>query len=113
MRIILKSKIHRAKVTETNLYYEGSITIDKDLMKKADIVEGEKVEVLNLNNGSRTETYAIEGKSGQICLNGPAARKAYAGDELIILAYAIEPEDRVGLNKPRVVYVDEQNRAKH
>jgi aspartate 1-decarboxylase len=113
MRIILKSKIHRAKITEAKLYYEGSITIDKELMKKADIINGEKVEVLNLNNGTRTETYAIAGKSGEICLNGPAARMGYVGDEVTILAYAIEPEDRIGLNEPKIVHVDENNRAKN
>ena len=113
MRIILKSKINRAKITETNLYYEGSITIDKEIMEKADIVEGEKVEVLNLNNGSRTETYAIVGKPGQICLNGPAARLGHIGDEIIILAFAIEPEDKIGLSKPKVVYVDTNNRVKN
>ena len=113
MRIVLKSKIHRAKITEANLYYEGSITIDQELMKRADIIEGEKVEVLNLNNGTRTETYAIKGKTGQICLNGPAARTGYVGDEVTIVAYAIEPEDKAVLNKPKVVYVDANNRIKN
>jgi aspartate 1-decarboxylase len=112
MRIILKSKIHGAKITEANLHYEGSITIDASLMKKADIIEGEKVEVLNINNGSRTETYAIAGKQGEICLNGPAARLGCVGDEIIILAYAIVPEEKVDSRKPRFVYVDENNRPK-
>ncbi|MCM8799823.1 MAG: aspartate 1-decarboxylase [Candidatus Omnitrophica bacterium] len=112
MRIMLKSKIHRARVTSTNLFYEGSISIDEELMKKANIIEGEKVEVLNLNNGSRTETYAIKGKEGEICLNGPAARTGMVGDEVIILAYAIVPEEKVNLFKPKIVYVDEYNRIK-
>lgn len=112
MRIMLKSKIHRAKVTSTNLFYEGSISIDKQLMEKADILEGEKVEVLNLNNGSRTETYAIEGRKGEICLNGPAARTAVVGDEVIILAYQLVDEEKAHLLKPKIIYVDEQNRIK-
>ncbi len=88
-RCVLKSKIHRIKVTETELYYEGSITLDKDLMKIANILPYEKVEVLNLNTGARIETYAIEGPSGSkvVCLNGPAARTAQVGDEVIILSY--------------------------
>lgn len=112
LRTILKSKIHSATVTEANLYYEGSITIDLSLMEKADILHYEKVEVLNLNNGCRIETYAIEGKrgSGIICLNGPAARGACVGDKVIILAYAlIEDKDAKGI-KPKVIRVDERNR---
>lgn len=111
LRTILKSKIHRARVTEANLYYEGSITIDGKLMKSADILPGEKVEVLNLNNGLRIETYAIAGKpgSGVICLNGPAARGACAGDEIIILAYALATEKESRSLKPRVVYVNARN----
>lgn len=112
MRIILKSKIHRAKITQANLYYEGSITIDKALLKMADIVEGEKVEVLNLNNGSRTETYALAGNQGEICLNGPAARLGCVGDEIIILSYAIEPEEKVASVKPKIVYVNERNQPR-
>ena len=90
-RTMLKSKIHRAKVTGTKLYYEGSIAIDSLLLDAANILPGEKVEVLNLNNGARLETYAIVGKkgSGEICLNGPSARFACEGDEVIILAYGI------------------------
>jgi aspartate 1-decarboxylase len=112
MRILLKSKIHRAKITQTNLYYEGSITIDAALMEKADIVEGEKVEVLNLNNGARTETYALAGNTGDICLNGPAARLGCVGDEVIIVCYAVEPEEKVKSIKPKVVHVDANNRIK-
>ncbi len=112
MRIILKSKIHKAKITQAKLDYEGSITIDKALMEKADIVEGEKVEVLNLNNGTRTETYAIWGKPGEICLNGPAARMGFVGDEVIILAYGVVPEEKIKSRKPKVVYVNEKNKPR-
>ncbi|MFH0826777.1 MAG: aspartate 1-decarboxylase [Candidatus Omnitrophota bacterium] len=114
MRTVLKSKIHRARVTEANLYYEGSITIDSILMRQADILEGEKVEVLNLNNGLRIETYAICGKpeSGVICLNGPSARGVCVGDEVIVLSYALVDEKEAGLIKPKVVKVDEKNRIK-
>lgn len=111
LRTILKSKIHRARVSEANLYYEGSITIDGKLMKAADIIEGEKVEVFNLNNGHRIETYAISGKAGTgvICLNGPAARSGCAGDELIIVSYILIDE-KEAKPKPRIIKVDERNR---
>lgn len=114
LRTILKSKIHRACVTETDLYYEGSVTIDAILMEKADILAHEKVEVLNLNNGLRLETYAIPGErnSGAICLNGPAARGACVGDKVIILSYAILDDKDAKIIKPKVVTVDEQNRVK-
>ena len=115
LRIILKSKIHRATVTEANLYYEGSITIDINLMNSADILENEKVEVLNLNNGQRIETYAIKGKpgSGVICLNGPAARGACPGDMVIILSYASVDCEKLGKLKPKIVKVDGKNRIKN
>jgi aspartate 1-decarboxylase len=114
LRTILKSKISRARVTEANLYYEGSVTIDARLMEKADIIVNEKVEVLNLNNGHRLETYAIIGKrdSGVICLNGPAARGACVGDEVIILSYAIADGKDARIIKPKVISVDGQNRIK-
>jgi len=115
MRTMLKSKIHRATVTDANLYYEGSITIDQSLMEKSGILANEKVEVLNLNNGSRLETYVIPGKkkSGIICLNGPAARGACKGDKIIIVAYAlVEDKDCPGV-KPKIVKVDERNRIKN
>ena len=113
LRTILKSKIHRARVTEANLYYEGSITIDEKLMKAADIIEGEKLEVFNLNNGHRLETYAIYGKaaSGVVCLNGPAARGACAGDEVIIVSYVLA-DDKEPKIKPKVIKVDERKRIK-
>ena len=113
LRTMLKSKIHRATVTEANLYYEGSITIDPVLMKAADILPGEKVEVFNMNNGLRIETYAIEGKkgSGVVCLNGPAARCGCAGDEVIVVAYALLEEGET--LDAKVVKVDGKNRIKH
>jgi aspartate 1-decarboxylase len=115
MRTMLKSKIHRATVTESNLYYEGSITIDENLLKAANILPGEKVEVLNINNGSRIETYAITGKknTGIICMNGPAARGACVGDQVIILAYAIVNEIEVRSIKPKIVKVNARNRIKN
>jgi len=111
LRTFLKAKIHRATVTEANLYYEGSITIDYKLMQAAGIIEGEKVEVLNLNNGQRIETYAIKGKSGSgvICLNGPASRSACVGDQIIILSYVLLGEEELGNFKPKVVKVDARN----
>jgi aspartate 1-decarboxylase len=114
MRTILKSKIHRARVTEANLYYEGSITIDATLMKKSDLIAGEKVEVFNLNSGARLETYVIEGpkNSGVICLNGPAARGACVGDEVIIVAYALAENKEAQRIKPKIVRVNERNRIK-
>ena len=113
LRTILKSKIHRAKVTEANLYYEGSITIDSKLMKAADIIEAEKVEVLNLNNGHRLETYAIKGKPGEICLNGPAARGSCPGDLVIIVSYVLSDEKEAKNIKPKIIKVDERNRIKN
>lgn len=115
LRTMLKSKIHRAKVTEANLYYEGSITIDAKLMKAADIIEGEKVEVFNLNNGHRLETYAIAGDSGSgvVCLNGPAARGACAGDQVIIVSYVVAQDKEAKALKPTVIKVDERNRIKN
>lgn len=113
-RTILKSKIHRATVTEANLYYEGSITIDAELLKAADIAEFEKVEVLNLNNGHRIETYAISGKagSGVICLNGPAARGSCPGDNVIIVSYVFADDKESKSIKPKIVKVDERNSIK-
>jgi len=114
-RTMLKSKIHRATVTEANLLYEGSITIDSNLTKEADILEHEKVEVLNLNNGHRIETYVINGKagSGVICLNGPAARGSCPGDIVIILSY-VSIEDKLAETvKPKIIKVDERNKIKN
>ncbi len=116
MRIMLKSKIHRAAVTQADINYEGSITIDKELMEAADILPYEKVHVLDIDNGSRLETYAIEGEagSGVICMNGAAARLVYPGDKVIILTYHDVPEEDVRKNHPIVVNVDAKNvRANH
>lgn len=109
MRTMLKSKIHRAHVTETNINYEGSITIDKKLMEEADILPYERVEVLNLNNGARFDTYAIEGSKGEICINGAAARLAIKGDIIIILSYCYVDDDEAHNFIPKLVYVDTQN----
>ncbi|MFH1359641.1 MAG: aspartate 1-decarboxylase [Candidatus Omnitrophota bacterium] len=109
-----RAKIAQAKVTEAELYYEGSITIDEALLEAVGISPGEKVEVLNINNGTRTETYAIAGKvkSGVICLNGPAARLGCVGDPLIILSYGLIEEKDIKKYKTKVVYCDENNRIK-
>ena len=108
---IFKSKIHRAVVTEANLNYVGSITIDEALLEAAGLMEGERVQIVNNNNGERLETYVIRGErgKGEICLNGAAARKAEVGDVLIIISYAwMTPEEAEGF-KPRVVFPDENN----
>ena len=109
MRIMLKSKIHRASVTDANINYEGSITIDRKLMAAADILPYEQVQVLNVNNGARFETYAIEGEKGEICLNGAAARLAVKGDIVIILSYRHVKEDEARNLTPKLVYVDAKN----
>jgi len=111
MRTMLKSKIHRARVTQCNVDYEGSITIDKDLMEAADLLQFEKVEVLNINNSARFHTYAIEGErgSGEICLNGAAARLVAKGDVVIILSYSLVADDEVAIHSPRLVYVASRN----
>lgn len=105
---ILKSKIHRVSVTEADLNYVGSITIDEDLMDAAGLIENEKVQVVNINNGERLETYVIKGirGSGQIGMNGPAARKMAIGDIIIIIAYAIIDAGEAATFKPRVVFPD-------
>jgi aspartate 1-decarboxylase len=112
MRTMLKSKIHRARVTQCNVGYEGSITIDKDLMEAADLLRYEKVDVLNINNSARFHTYVIEGDrgSGEICLNGAAARLVAKGDIVIILSYSLVAEEEAATFSPRLVYVDSQNR---
>lgn len=106
-----KSKIGHAVITQAELYYEGSITIDEKILKAVDIIPGERVEVLNVNNGSRLETYVIAGKagSGQICLNGPAARLGFVGDKVIILSYALLDKREAKKIKTKVVYLDEKN----
>jgi aspartate 1-decarboxylase len=111
MRTMLKSKIHRAHVTEVNIDYEGSIAIDKRLMEEADILPYEQVQVLNVNNGVRFETYAIEAEpdSGVISIRGAAARLAVVGDIVIILAYCTLEDEEARNVVPKVVYVDEKN----
>ncbi|EMS72755.1 aspartate 1-decarboxylase [Ruminiclostridium cellobioparum] len=113
-REMLKSKIHRAVVTEANLNYIGSITIDEDLMEKADIVENEKVLIVDVNNGARFETYVIPGKTGSgiICLNGAAARLVQVEDKVIIISFALLNEVELKNHKPTVVYVGDKNEIK-
>lgn len=111
-RTIFKSKLHRATVTEANLNYVGSITIDEDLMDAADILINEKVQIVNNNNGARLETYVIPGErgSGVICLNGAAARLVQPGDKVIIITYAIMDQQEISDFKPTVVFVDDNNK---
>ena len=111
MRTMLKSKIHRARVTAVNLDYEGSITIDRLLMEAADILPYEMVHVLDVNNGARFQTYAIEGErdSGDICLNGAAARLVSRGDTVIVLSYHDVRDEEARAARPTLAYVDEEN----
>ncbi len=113
-RFMLKSKLHRVTVTNANLNYEGSITIDEALMQKADLMPCEKVDIYNVSNGERFSTYVIKGKkgSGVICLNGAAARKASKGDVIIIASYVIVDDRFVKKWTSKCVYVDEKNRVK-
>ena len=115
IRTICKSKIHGAVVTEANLQYTGSLTLDSLLMRAADLVPYEQVQVVNLNNGSRFETYCIEGKpgSGTVCLNGAAARLAVVGDPIIVLSYAHLAEEELAGFAPKLVFVNEQNQVRH
>jgi aspartate 1-decarboxylase len=110
-RHMLKSKIHRATVTACDLHYVGSITLDADLMSSADLLPGELVHVLDVDNGSRFETYVIEGapRSGEVCLNGAAARLVHQGDRVIVVSYGVYDEAEVESHEPRVVHVDERN----
>jgi aspartate 1-decarboxylase len=110
-RTLLKSKIHRAAVTQCELHYEGSCAIDQDLLDAANIVENEQVHIWNINNGERFVTYAIQGQrgSGMISVNGSAARKASVGDLLIIAAFAQVHEDQVATHQPQLVFVNEHN----
>ena len=112
---IMKSKIHRVRVTEADLNYIGSITIDEDLMDAVNFIEGEKVQIVNINNGERLETYVIKGVrgSGDVCLNGPAARKVAVGDIVIIISYAVMDFEEAKSFKPYIVFPDETtNRLK-
>jgi aspartate 1-decarboxylase len=109
---ILKSKIHRAVLTEANLNYVGSLTLDEDLMHAANLLENEKIQVVNVNNGERLETYVIKGKagSGTVCLNGPAARKGAVGDVVIIISYASMGFEEAKTFKPSIVFPKEGNK---
>src|SRR3982751_5530159 len=109
---ILKSKIHRAVITEANLQYIGSLTLDEDLMDAANLIENEKVQVVNVNNGSRLETYLIKGKrgSGTVCLNGPAARQGAVGDVVIVISYATMDFEKAKSFKPSVIFPQTGNK---
>ena len=108
---VVKSKIHRVKVTQADLNYIGSITIDEDLLDACNMIEGEKVQIVNINNGERLETYTIKGKrgSGEICLNGPAARRVAVGDIVIIISYGIMDFEIAKTFKPSIIFPDETN----
>jgi aspartate 1-decarboxylase len=112
-RTLMKSKIHRATVTDANLHYQGSVTLDPLLMEAADILEHERVDVLDVTNGNRLTTYAIPGAPGrgEVCLNGAAAHLVARGDLVILVTYAEYEEDEARRHRPRVVFVDERNRA--
>lgn len=109
---ILKSKIHRVKVTQAELHYVGSITVDEDLMDAAHLIENEKVQIVNINNGERLETYVIKGErgSGTVCLNGPAARKVAVGDIVIVISYASMDLEEAKKHRPTLIFPDDQNR---
>ncbi len=113
LRTMFKSKLHMATLTQTVLEYRGSITIPSDLMEMADLLAGERVQVLNMNSGDRLETYVIAGPagSGNICLNGPAALRGRVGDRVVIVSYGHMSEDEARVFKPRVVVLDDHNRA--
>jgi aspartate 1-decarboxylase len=113
LRHLLKSKIHRATITDSNIHYQGSMTIDLDLMEAADILPFEQINVYNISNGERFETYAVEGLrgSGEICLNGAAARKGVVGDLIIIATYAGLNEQELKNFQPKIVQVDARNRS--
>ena len=111
---VLKSKIHRVRVTQADLNYIGSVTIDQNLMDAANLIEHEKVQIVNVNNGERLETYVIKGKrgSGTICLNGPAARKVEVDDVVIIISYALMDFEEAKKYKPTVIFPTEKNKLK-
>lgn len=109
---MMKSKIHRATVTDANLEYEGSITIDRNLMELSNIIPNERVDIYNCNNGARFSTYVIPGEQGQICLNGAAARHVHKGDVVIIVSYAQMTRDEAETFEQNVILVDEKNQPK-
>jgi len=110
LRCILRAKIHIATVTESNLSYEGSITIDETIIKKAGILPYEQVMISNLNNGERFETYVMPGKKGEVCLNGPTARKGVVGDKIIIFCYSYVEDSKLKGFKPKIVILNEENK---
>ncbi len=110
LRCILRAKIHIATVTESNLSYEGSITIDEAILKKAGILPYEQVMISNLNNGERFETYVIPGRKGEACLNGPTARKGIVGDKIIVFCYSYVEDSKLKEFKPKIVLLDEKNK---
>ena len=110
LRCILRAKIHIATVTESNLSYEGSITIDETIIKKAGILPYEQVMISNLNNGERFETYVMPGRKGEVCLNGPTARKGVVGDKIIIFCYSYVEDSKLKGFKPKIVILDENNK---
>jgi aspartate 1-decarboxylase len=112
-RTMMKSKIHRATVTDANLHYVGSITLDTELMRRADIREHEQVHVLDIDNGARFETYAIKGGPGDVILNGAAARLVHPGDKVIVITYAEYDEEELATYAPQVVHVDGSNTPIH
>jgi aspartate 1-decarboxylase len=109
---VVKSKIHRVKITQAELHYVGSITIDEDILEASNIIENEKVQIVNINNGERLETYVIKGTrgSGHVCLNGPAARKAQVGDIIIIISYASLDFEEAKEHKPTIIFPDKNNK---
>ena len=109
---VLKSKIHRVKITQAELHYVGSIAIDEDLMDASNIIEGERVQIVNVNNGERLDTYVIKGErgSGTVCLNGPAARRAQVGDVVIIFSYAWMKFEKAKKFKPTIIFPDPNNK---
>ena len=111
-RPLMNAKIHRARVTEANLDYVGSITIDEDILDAVGMVANEKVQIVNNNNGARFETYIIPGErgSGVFCLNGAAARLVQKGDIIIVISYALVPEEKIAMHRPKVAIMDENNR---
>ncbi len=110
LRCFLRSKIHLATITDSNLSYEGSITVDKEILKKAGILSYEQVMVSNLNNGERFVTYVLPGKRGEICLNGPTARMGVAGDKVIIFCYGCFEDNSIKKFKPTIIILDSKNR---
>ncbi len=109
---VMKSKIHRVKITQAELHYIGSITVDEDLMDAAELVENEKVQVVNINNGERLETYVITGArgAGEVCLNGPAARLAQVGDVVILISYGLIKKEEGRTHKPTIIFPDDNNK---